>query len=219
MEIGRGRDVMAALKAPETLEKVFQSPMEIGRGRDPTPPNCSPPFWRVSVSDGDWKRSRPVQHRRVLRGNVSVSDGDWKRSRHRGRPVFLGQPRGFQSPMEIGRGRDYHVCGVCITLLESVFESPMEIGRGRDAVGRGEPPAHGGDGVSVSDGDWKRSRRSGGACWISIAPSGCFSLRWRLEEVAIFSSFTSRRNTARQNSFSLRWRLEEVATSWKVIRR
>ena len=158
MEIGRGRDYKVNPIVVGGMEFQFQSPMEIGRGRDALfRDNANKAnALAVSVSDGDWKRSRPPMRRtrlssrrsttcfslrwrleevatRNLRkaaggasGHVSVSDGDWKRSRlitqHEARHRADSE---FQSPMEIGRGRDEYTT-VMAALKAPEFQSPRD---------------------------------------------------------------------------------------------
>ena len=143
--------------------------MEIGRGRDAYGGRRagSDAALLVSVSDGDWKRSRPPGGNRAV-GTFAVSfQSPMEIGRGRdeyGRILASHDEIVFQSPMEIGRGRDMVVVTLFLSLL-TVFQSPMEIGRGRDKFAF----------ARVLDLTEDR-----------------FSLRWRLEEVAT-SPQTSRR--------------------------
>ena len=187
MEIGRGRDLQASVDR-HLHRRAFQSPMEIGRGRDLSFEwyllvwrDCR---FQSPMEIGRGRDFLARQEKRGVRQSVSVSDGDWKRSRPLLNDVWRAADKVvFQSPMEIGRGRDrrpshpYRGRQQRVSVSDGDwkrsrragvnrwqmgprgrFQSPMEIGRGRDRPKSLSARTLSSRWVSVSDGDWKRSR-------------------------------------------------------------
>ena len=173
----------------------------------------------VSVSDGDWKRSR----RSIPCGldasdvPVSVSDGDWKRSR----PILQECRTSCCTARFSLRWRLEEVATLTpqrwcwrrsksFSLrwrLEEVATVRVNLRSNGSVMAS----------VSVSDGDWKRSRppprsskRPRGSRTSFQSPMEIGRGRDRLPRHSDVG-----RGTA---SFSLRWRLEEVATQNRVYR-
>ena len=168
-------------------EYEFQSPMEIGRGRDCPLPRLQPHHqdrfslrWRLEEVATRLRVCRRAD-RRLRTASFSLR---WRLEEVATGALLIPHSafgQSFQSPMEIGRGRDY--CGdYCPehAALVSVSDGDWKRSRQRrNALVRCLRPQ-----VSVSDGDWKRSRQYREQKARRVRQVHSFSLRWRLEEVA-----------------------------------